>query len=108
MIELEELGDVLPGERDRFALVVVAEAEVAEHLEERAVASGAPTFSMSLFAPATRKQRCTVTARGAGAGDSPRKTGTNCSIPAIVKSVVDISSGIKLAEGRCLCPCETK
>src|SRR5947209_7455255 len=63
---------------------------------------------MSDFAPATRRQRCTVTARGAGAGASPRNTGTNCSIPAIVNSVVLISSGISEAEGRCACPLRTK
>jgi hypothetical protein len=37
--ELEPLGQKLPGPHDRFALVVVAEREVAEHLEERAVPS---------------------------------------------------------------------
>ena len=39
-IELEDLRDELPRPRDRLALVVVAEAEVAEHLEERTVPSG--------------------------------------------------------------------
>ena len=33
-------GDEVPGEADRVALEVVAEAEVAEHLEERVVARG--------------------------------------------------------------------
>src|SRR5215469_11979713 len=63
---------------------------------------------MSFLPPATRKQRWTVTTRGLGAGSSPRKTGTNCSMPAIVKSVVDIASGMRLAPGRCLCPLPTK
>src|SRR5579871_5246523 len=63
---------------------------------------------MSLLAPATRKQRCTVTTRGAGAGCSPKKTGTNCSIPAIVKSVVDISCGTNVAGGSSLCCFPTK
>ncbi len=67
-----------------------------------------PTFSMSDFAPATRKQRCTVTARGAGAGASPKNTGTNCSIPAMVNSVVLISSGMSDADGRCACPFRLK
>jgi hypothetical protein len=49
-----------------------------------------------------------VTARGAGGGASPRKTGTNCSMPAIVNSVVDIASGISVAEATSLCPLETK
>ncbi len=67
-----------------------------------------PTFSMSLLAPATRRQRWTVTALGAGAGASPRKTGTNCSIPAIVKRVVDSLSGTSDADGKCACPLDTK
>ena len=37
---LERAGEELPGEADRLALEVVAEAEVAEHLEERVVARG--------------------------------------------------------------------
>ena len=41
-IELEHGRDELPRQRDRFALVVVAEAEIPQHLEERAVPPGAP------------------------------------------------------------------
>ena len=37
---LETLREELPGERDRVLLEVVAEGEVAEHLEERVVARG--------------------------------------------------------------------
>ena len=39
-VDAEHLGDQLPGVRDGLGLEVVAEAEVAEHLEERAVALG--------------------------------------------------------------------
>ena len=39
-IELQLLGDELPGEANRVALEVVAEREVAEHLEERVVPRG--------------------------------------------------------------------
>ncbi len=39
-LELEHAGEEIPSETDRFALVVVAEAEIAEHLEEGSVASG--------------------------------------------------------------------
>ena len=38
--QLVDLGQQLPREADRIALEVVAEAEVAEHLEERVVARG--------------------------------------------------------------------
>ena len=41
-VEAERLGDQLPAPRDDLALEVVAEAEVAEHLEEHEVALGAP------------------------------------------------------------------
>ena len=40
-VELEHLGEELPRPRDRLGLEVVAEAEVAEHLEEAEVAVGA-------------------------------------------------------------------
>ena len=39
-VEPEVLGEELPGEGDRVLLEVVAEGEVAEHLEERVVAGG--------------------------------------------------------------------
>jgi len=39
-VDAQDLGDQLPGERDCVGLEVVAEAEVAQHLEERAVALG--------------------------------------------------------------------
>ena len=38
--DLADLREELPGERDGVLLEVVAEAEVAEHLEERVVARG--------------------------------------------------------------------
>jgi hypothetical protein len=40
--QLIDLGQELPREADRLALEVVAEAEVAEHLEERVMARGIP------------------------------------------------------------------
>ena len=39
-VELEDRGGQLPGEGDRLLLEVVAEREVAQHLEEREVAGG--------------------------------------------------------------------
>ena len=39
---LQFLRDELPGERDRIALEIIAEGEIAEHLEERIVAIGVP------------------------------------------------------------------
>ena len=40
--DLQVLGDELPGEADRVALEVVAEREVAEHLEEGVMPGGVP------------------------------------------------------------------
>ncbi len=41
-VEAPDIGDELPAQRDRQLLEVVAEAEVAHHLEEHEVALGAP------------------------------------------------------------------
>ena len=57
------LGDELPREVDGAVLEVLAEREVAEHLEEREVAAVRPTSSMSVV----RKHFWTVVS-GAGGG----------------------------------------
>ena len=103
------VGQILPRERDRFAFVVIAEREVAEHLEERAVAARpADVLDVALGAGDAQAALHRDGARRRRAARSPRKTGTNCSIPAIVNSVVDISSGISEADGKCACPFDTK
>ena len=73
------LGHKLNGEIDRAALEVVAEAEVAEHLEERVV-RGVATSSMS----GVRKHFCEVVARLLDGSASPVKYGLNCTMPALV------------------------
>ncbi len=75
-------GEEVPGERDRLLLEVVAEREVAAHLEERAVAGVLPTSSMS----SVRMHFWTLVARGNGAGTTPVRYGTNGTIPATVNS----------------------
>ncbi len=51
---LEDLGQQLPGVVNRFAFEVVAEAEIAEHLEEGVVACGvADIFQIIVFAAGT-------------------------------------------------------
>ena len=40
LVELKVLGEQLPGEQDRLLLEIVAEGEIAEHLEEGVVARG--------------------------------------------------------------------
>ena len=61
-IEAEDLGEELVGPGDRLLLEVVAEGEVAQHLEERQVACVVPTMSMSTV----RMHFCDVVARGIG------------------------------------------
>ena len=48
------LGEESPGKGDCFGFEVVPEREVAEHFEERVVASEGPTLSRSLCLPLTR------------------------------------------------------
>ena len=66
-------------------LEVVAEAEVAEHLEEAEVARRRPISSRSLCLPPARTHFCTdVRPAVDGGGSSPRKYGTNGIIPELV------------------------
>ena len=82
-------GDELPGEGDRVFLEVVAEGEVAEHLEEGVVARGDARRSPGRCAcrrrartSARRWRACRV------ALSRPVKTSLNCTIPALVNSSV--------------------
>ena len=93
-------GQEVPREVDRLALEVVAEAPVAEHLEERVVAraSGRPPRS-----------RCACRRRAGRAGSRPRgcssrvsapvRTSLNWTIPEFVKSSVWSPAGTRLALG---------
>ena len=81
-VEAEHLGDELPGPRDGLGLEVVAEAEVAEHLEEGEVAArAADLVEVVVLAPgphALLDRR-----RAAARRHAPRRgsTGLNCIIP---------------------------
>ena len=66
-VDAELLGELeRPG--DRLALEVVADREVAEHLEEGQWRAVCPTLSMS----EVRKQRWQVVSRAAGGVSTPR------------------------------------
>ncbi len=56
-VDAENLGDQFPGEGYGLGLEVVAEAEVAEHLEERAVALGR-THYVDVHGPEALLDRC--------------------------------------------------
>jgi hypothetical protein len=98
----------LPRELDRVALEVVAEAEVAQHLEERVVARGIAHFSRSLCLPPARTQRCAVTARWYGRFSWPRNTSLNWFMPALVKSSVGSLPGTSELEATGWWPFEAK
>ena len=107
-VELQHLGVELPRPRDRLGLEVVAEAEVAEHLEEREVAVGAAdvveVVVLAAGADALLRPRppaCTA------AVSSPVKYGLNGTMPATVNSSV-LSTGITLADGTSVWPRSAK
>ena len=106
----ELLGDELPREANRVALEVVAEREVAEHLEERVCRAVWPTCSRSLCLPPARTHFCDVVARRFPSGGSsmPRKTFLNCTMPALVNSSVGSSPGTSDELGRTAWPLRAK
>ena len=79
-VELHVLGDELPGEVDRAFLEVVAEREVAEHLEERRWWPSRPTSSMSVPSARSTSGRSRAAARAAAR--APRKYGFSGCMPA--------------------------
>ncbi len=104
-IELQVLRDELPRIVDRLVLEVVAEREVAHHLEEGVVAVGAPdVLEIGVLAPA-RRHFWTLTARGPGGAFVRRKYGLNGCMPATMKSVDGSSAGgISECDGTRRCP----
>ena len=83
-VHAEDLGQQLPGQSDGLGLEVIAEAEVAEHLEERDVLGRAPyLLDVVVLAP---HPHTFLDAGGPPVGgiSSPRKYGMNWFIPALV------------------------
>ena len=91
-LEAVDVDQQLPGEADRVFLEVIAEREVAEHLEERVMARGAAdvleVVVLAAGADAFLRGRG---ARCSRAVSRPRKTSLNWFIPAFVKSSVGIA-----------------
>ncbi len=87
--QLVDLGQQLPGVVDRVALEVVAEREVAQHLEERVVARGvADVLEVVVLAAGAH-----AALRGGGARvrarlSAPRNTSLNWFMPELVNSSV--------------------
>ena len=86
--EFPPLDDQLPRPLDRFLFEVIAEAPVAEHLEERVVIRVEPdVIEVVMFAAGADAFLRVGCARRAATGALcwPRKMGTNWFMPALVK-----------------------
>ena len=103
-VEAEDLGQQLPGHGDGVLLEVVAEAEVAQHLEEGAVV-GVGADDLDVEACGSTSARWSPAAMAPAR--HPTKYGLNGTMPAMVKST-DGSCGIRLAEGTAVCPRSVK
>jgi hypothetical protein len=103
-------GDELPGEADRVTLEIVAEREVAEHLEEGVVPGGVPhLLEVVVLAAGAHALLCGRRAPAAAGGSSiPRKTFLNGTIPALVNSRVGSSPGTSVLLGRTRWPWRSK
>jgi hypothetical protein len=79
-------GEQLPGVGDRLALEVVAEAEVAQHLEERVVARGVADVLQVVVLAAGAHAALRRGGAGVGRLSLPRNTSLNCTMPLLVNS----------------------
>ena len=95
-----ESGDQLPGELDRALLEVVAEGEVAVHLEERAVPGGLADL---LDVQGAHALLHAGGARPTAAARWPMKYGMNCTMPAMTNSRFGSANGSG-ALGTTVCP----
>jgi hypothetical protein len=92
-VNLADFGQEIIGVANGFAFEVVAEGEVAQHLEEGVVARRrADVFQVVVFALYAHTFLGTVAAREYGRFSFPKKTSTNWFIPALVKSRVGLSN----------------
>ena len=107
--EIVRTGDKLPGERDRFALEVVAEGEVAQHFEEGMVPLGVADLLEVVVLAAGANALLAGGGPACSRGSPvPRKMPLNCTIPALVNSRVGSSAGTSDEEGTSRCPWATK
>ncbi len=91
--EAEFLRDQFPGEVDGFGLEVVAEGEVAEHLEEGVMAAGVADVLQIVVLAAGADALLRGGCARVVALLAPRKTSLNWFMPALVKSRVGSLAG---------------
>ena len=104
----EVLGDQVPGQLDGVVLEIVAEGEIAEHLEEGVVAGGvADIFEVVVLAAGAH-----AFLRGGGALIGallrPVKTFLNCTMPALVNIRVGSLRGTSGLDGTISWPLRAK
>jgi hypothetical protein len=101
-------GQQLPGVLDRVALEVVAEAEIAQHLEEGVVARGvADVLEVVVLAAgahaALHRGGALVRTRS-----RPRNTSLNCTMPELVNSMVGSLPGTSGLDRTIVWPLDSK
>ncbi len=102
-------GDQLPGKVDGVALEVVAEAEVAQHLEEGVVAAGeADIFKVVVLAAGADALLRSGGAGVVAASPRPRNRSLNWFMPALVNSSVGSLAGTSEEECTRRCPFDLK
>ena len=104
LVQAEIAGQQVPGAFDGVLLEIVAEGEVAEHLEEGVVAGGvADVVEVVVLAAGAH---AFLRGRGADEGrfSTPVKTFLNCTMPALVNISVGSLRGTSELEGTISCP----
>ena len=102
-------GQELPRPVDRLALEVVAEAPVAEHLEERVVTWRAPDLLEVVVLAGDPQAALDIDrARVGDASSAPVNTSLNWTMPLLVKSSVWSPAGTRLALGTTAWPRSAK
>ena len=98
--QAEFLGDQVPGELDRAVLEIVAEGEVAEHLEEGVVARGvADIVEVVVLAAGAHAFLRGRRRADRAASRAPVKTFLNCTMPALVNISVGSLRGTSGDDG---------
>jgi hypothetical protein len=97
-IEAVDAGQELPRPGDRVGLEVVAEREVAEHLEERVVARRLADLVEVVLLAAGAHALLAGGGAGVAAGLAPVNTSLNCTMPATVNSSVGSLAGTSALE----------
>jgi hypothetical protein len=106
--ESVHLRQQLPGVADRILLEVIAEAEVAQHLEEGVVARGVADVLQVVVLAAGAHAPLRGGSAGIGALSLPRNTSLNCTMPELTNSSVGSLAGTSELEATMAWPLDLK